>query len=83
MNSSNRSHLSAEPQEEDPGAYPIPFSTRGVELGSRLDSIPVSLRYWAVDKERASRHWVRIITQFCASSTHVYHPKVQRDRPSE
>lgn len=71
---SNRSPSSTEPQEEDPGAYPIPFRTcNGVELGSRLDSIPPTLRYWAVNPERANANWVSITTRPCASSAHIPH----------
>lgn len=71
MTSRNETHSSVEPQKEDPGAYPIPFSVRSVQLGSRLDSIPVSLRFWAVGEGRANVYWVGITMQFYAFDTHV------------
>ncbi|KAF8431090.1 hypothetical protein L210DRAFT_3561201 [Boletus edulis BED1] len=60
MNPSNRS--STEPQE-DPGAFPIPFGFTGVRLGSRLDSIPPSVRYWAVGPARTDALWYHDMLQ--------------------
>lgn len=60
------SSIEPQPEQEDPGAYPIPFGTRnGVELGSRLDSISPELRYWAVNPKRANAQWVSTTTRSC------------------